>query len=646
MPLANRLPRLPALTLAALLALALALRLLHLDAVRHHIDHAYPIWQALRTLDYGAFPLVGQATSVLIANPALTGYLYLPPLLLGRSPVAVYLSVIALNTLAVAFAWRVAGVLLRDWRLAALVAFLMTVNPWVIEYSRTTWVQSLLPFFVCAIAALIAPVLTGDSRRPARDTFAALALATAFSQTYLLAFFIVVPLGVLLIVHRRHVPWRAVVAGGALFALATWAFGLAVLTGSGGGLERLDDFARAPARLSPEALSHAVRLVTGEGYALARSGAHDPDAAIRATLEHAAHLVLTTALIAGVAGALHAVIRGTSRRTAGVFALVWFGVPVLAMSYTGNVIHPFYLLLTLPAGGLLVAWGAGYLLRGRLAVAFGVAFLLAWAGLMTLSLHRHAQHVQLTPTAEDLRALPLSDAIRLAQRLSAHLTEGQVVYGGLIEWIPNSLSGRLFPVISGYQTNALSIAPHSGGVSIAYAPPGRDLPNPPRYSQPTETLTFADGARVRLDVYPPGGPDLSAYADTPPIPSDAGLTLVSYQLRPRPAGDWLLLAIWRVETVTPDTGTRFYGSFLHVIDADGTRIVNAGGRAVSGLLWAHNDVFVERIRFHLPPDARPAAYLLGLHDLNSATDALFTLPTGETTTRIPLAPPSTVATSE
>ena len=54
-----------------------------------------------------------------------------------------------------------------------LAAVLMAVNPWVIEYSRSTWVQSLLPFFTCALAwglshtsGASVPPRTCSGRRP------------------------------------------------------------------------------------------------------------------------------------------------------------------------------------------------------------------------------------------------------------------------------------------------------------------------------------------------------------------------------------------------------------------------------------------------------------------------------------------------
>ena len=132
------------LLLAVILLVAAFLRGHNLLQIEHNVDHAYPIWQALTTLEHGVFPLTGQGTSVLFANPALMGYLYLPFIAATHSPLGAYLLVIPLNTLAVLLAFYAARRVLGT-RIALITTALVAVNPWVIEYSRTSWVQSLMP---------------------------------------------------------------------------------------------------------------------------------------------------------------------------------------------------------------------------------------------------------------------------------------------------------------------------------------------------------------------------------------------------------------------------------------------------------------------------------------------------------------------
>ncbi|MBZ0286723.1 MAG: hypothetical protein K8I30_03845, partial [Anaerolineae bacterium] len=290
--------------LAVIMLIAALLRAQNLLAIEHNVDHAYPVWQALTTIEHGIFPLAGQGTSVLFANPTLTGYLFLPLIALVRSPLAAYLLVITLNTLGVFLAFRAARGLLGV-RPALVAAFLIAVNPWMIEYSRAAWVQSLLPFFACALAWLLWPVLMNQTRHPARRTISAFVLLTLYTQTYLLAFMALAPVGLLILIFWRRVPKKGLLIGGAVFVLAGLLYGLGLFDQLGTVQERLIEFSANPRHLSAEAWGHAVRLVTGEDYELARGqSAPIPDAPLRHDLTRIAHLILAAALLLGLAVAL------------------------------------------------------------------------------------------------------------------------------------------------------------------------------------------------------------------------------------------------------------------------------------------------------------------------------------------------------
>ncbi len=613
-------------TFAMLIVLTLAglvLRLYALDAIRFNIDHAYPIWQALRTLSYGQWPLVGQATSVLFANPALTGYLYLPPLMLWSSPLAVYGLVVALNTLAIPFTFHTAHALLKREFPALVAAALVALNPWVVEYSRTTWVQSLMPFFVTLIAALVVPLWLSTAPRRGLRLLVVLVTATLFTQTYLLAFWVVIPIGLLSLIFWRRIAWRWATAGLLLMALVSSVYVLALLQSPNANLNRTAQFVAKPAALSTEAFSHALRLVTGEGYAFARS-ATQPDSNLRQSLEQGAHLTLTAALTVGGILAIHATLHRTERRDAALIVLLWWGLPIVAMSYTSNPVHPFYQLLGLPMGAVLAAWGTDTLASVRLGRGVMVSVLVAWAGLMSVNTVLSAHQTLQTPSAEGVAALPLRDGLRLGAIIRAGLPQQGIVYANVNEWILNGLSGRLFTVIEGVQSSRLNIVPHNGGLHIQIVMPSRrELV--PYHSIPYAEYRLADNARLIVRRFEAGNVALDEDMRTLTVPADNGLTLIGYRRRALRNGQHELVTYWRVDAVTPATGQTFYGAFAHVFDDSGARVAVVEGVPISGLLWNPGDVFVQRMRYNAPPRHTLA---VGQYDINGRRNALFALEDG------------------
>ena len=45
--------------LAVILLVGIVLRFGYLMQIEHNVDHAYPVWQALQTIDRGQFPVIG-----------------------------------------------------------------------------------------------------------------------------------------------------------------------------------------------------------------------------------------------------------------------------------------------------------------------------------------------------------------------------------------------------------------------------------------------------------------------------------------------------------------------------------------------------------------------------------------------------------
>ncbi len=621
------------LSLFSILLIAAALRLHNLGAIEHNVDHAYPIWQALSTLEQGSLPLIGQGTSVLFANPALTGYLYIPALLVARSPYAPYLLVIALNTLAIWFAYRAMRRLWDDS--AALIgAFLLAVSPWVIEYSRTTWVQALLPFFACLTFALFTPVWLGQARRPQRRFWLGCVALAAMTQTYLLAFAALIPVGLLSLIFRRRIGWHGLLIGTVIILIPTAIYGMGLLSDSTQTFGRLRGFTQGTAALSPEALNHALRLVTGRDYAAARGlDAPIQDAVLRFQLSEVAHWLLTLALLGG------AVIMLRRGHSAAVITLIWGALPPLMMSYVSQAVHPFYLLLTLPALHLLAGVGlaaAARQIRWQTAGKAALALCLAAFGVLcVLNVLRYAEESLATPSIDGLTALPLAEGVPMAQQfLSAERIGAATVFADIDGWILNSLAGRLFEVDRDVNISETLYYTQNGGVYLLFG--GADQTQPvPSASRISETYTFADGGMVVASFMP----NAAFIAPTAMLTSDKGITLISAEIiGALSAGQRATVQLaFRVDELLPERANWLFTPFVHVYNGDGRRILIADGAVTPGWAWRLGDVQQKRVQLLVPEDASGALRVeVGLYDGVRGEAALFELPDGRQVSSVPL----------
>lgn len=575
------------------------LRAQYLLQIEHNIDHAYPIWQALQTLERGALPLTGQSTSVLFANPALTGYLYLPLIALTRSPFSVYVLVIALNSLAVLLAFRATKSVLGIWP-ALIAAALMAVNPWVIEYSRTSWVQSLLPFFACATAWMLWPVLLGRSKKPFRRTLLALLLLTAMTQTYLLAFLMAIPVALLLAIFRRRVSWRAAALGAAIFAAATLIYTAALLAQRDAIQGRMNDFAARPAQFSAEAWGHALRLVSGGDYALARGkDAPIADWSRRQDLSQIAHYLVAAALLLGLARAARGAL---ARQSAAVLLLVWFGLPVLLMSYVGQPVHPFYQLLGLPAGYALAAWGISTIFRADSLWGKWALFVLylPFAILMGINSARYYQETAALPGAHGTTALSLEYGLRLGQKVNEFLPPDGTIFFDDSPWILSSFAGRSLDVIRYTRAPQFYIIPAAGGVYAAMQAPDENKSALPAPAMRAEVITLPDRWTITLDLFTADAARQVAIEHPILYHSEQGLTFLGYDLQRAGGPNYDLTTYWRVDAVSLETAGWLYAPFAHLFDAAGKRVQIADGLLAAGEHWRPGDVHVHHLNLTVP----------------------------------------------
>lgn len=607
-----------------LLIVALALRLHDVGQIEHNVDQAYPIGQALRTLDRGDLPLLGQRTSAQLPNPPLAGYLYLPVVALTRSALAVQIVIIALNSAGVALAWAAIRTAAGP-RAACIGGWLLAVNPWLIEYSRTTWVQALLPFYVPALAWLLWPLLIGRAARPGWRWIAACSIFTLAAGSYLLAYALLVPVGLWLLLYRqrlRVVPRRSLIAGlliaavpalvyaGALLSSADVRSGVAALTGNG-------------VRISSEAWEHALRLISGRDYPAAR-GLEAPvrDATLRQTLTDGAHLVISALTLIGIGVSISRALR--DRRA--LLVPIGFLAPAAIMTVTTQVVHPFYQLLGLPSGaalaGISATWLHDHVPRSmkRTAAIAAASLLLAFGALMVVNSARFAEATAATPGAHGLGALPLRDGLRLGAALDAVLPQSGSVYADIDEWVLASFSGRTFTSFwREIDPARLIILPEAGGVYVRMDAPGL----PPIPGARTTRLDLADGTAVRLDALAPGRSlpiGLIPIDATGTLDGRAVLALRGWALA-EVDGQLELRLGWQVIETGEDTARRLFAPFAHLFTSAGARAAIVDAAPVPGYVWRTGDFHLHRLTFARPADL--AAIRVGQYDGGAGINLLF-----------------------
>lgn len=595
------------------------LRFFNLGTVRHGFDEGFPAYDALRFIEGGEWLWVGQPSSIFVDNPPLMAYLQAIPLLIYRSPWSVYLFITLLNTLAIWFVYRTAQELLGD-RPGLVAAFLFAVSPWVVYFSQLPWHQGLVPFFTAVIAWGLWPTFTTNKGTTGRF-LAGLLAVTALCLTYVQALGILAQVIPLLILFRRRVPRRAFLAGSGVFfaGMLLYAYGLSrEWATSRVNLSELGG--EGSFGLTFAGFNHAVRLVTGRDYApsFIEIPAGEQWWLWLATI---AHFLLLLLLVAGVVQAILALRDKNNRyRPLATVLLVWFGVPVLLTTFSPFPVHPHYLLLTLPAGHLLAAWGLAPALDRPLLRPVSVAGAVALALLAGINLQRTGAAYAAQPAGADFNGWTLaagSELGRTIRELSAGDAPRRVVADGEAAVI-SSLSATYLDTEREMDADRYLLLP--AGAPLLYVQVNRPagLPLlPPEFQQtyPDRNLNTAGGTAVEFtQVRPVSREEALSLAEVPvDWSSDAGLSLLGYTIQAGPGAERTLqvTTVWRVDELHPEREDWFVGSFYHLRD-QGQILVNLNEHGWWGDEWREGDVYLEQITLSVPEGLPPGRYELAI----------------------------------
>lgn len=168
----------------------------------------------------------------------------------------------------------------------------------------------------------------------------------------------------------------------------------------------------------------------------------------------------------------------------------------------------------------------------------------------------------------------------------------------------------------------LTIVPANGGLVVNLVPPELENPLEIPFATHLETLMLRDGNRVDIAGFEPF--DQTRIQHPLTLATDGGLMLIGYDFR-EARRHWILTTYWRVQSIHPDSS---FGSFVHLFDADETRVGIIDGYLVPANRWQIGDVQIHRLRFEVPPDA--AVLVFGQYDPNQNRNMRFIFDDGTT----------------
>jgi 4-amino-4-deoxy-L-arabinose transferase-like glycosyltransferase len=632
------LKRLQAMNPAVWLTLIGAIfRFAELGSVRITHDLAWQGWEAARIVN-GVYPLLGQPSSVFLDNPSLMGYIQAIPLFFWRSPWSIFIFITMLNTQAIPFLYSAVDKTLGR-RIAILATFLFAINPWIVHFSRMTWTQGLLPFFLAIMfwgwvpvlvrqgrdvrttavrlpengSANVSPLPTTD-HRIANTEYRFLAgwvAFTAMCMTYVLAFAMFAPVGLLMVIFWKRLPKREFAAGVCILAVTLMFYGWAVAQNldqnSGKFFSFLDDVGQTEQRdessqllnLTDDALVHAMRFVTGRDFVVRDVNGATTEGPIPVPImAQLARWGLTAAFLAGL---IHLLLK---RNGVTWVLLIWFFVPIgLMMILPSSVfVHPHYLLFTLPAGGIIAAIGLDWGMQKHQFAVWGVIILLLAIGVQfKVSLWQNGQVTQESPFARGLDGLPLSTAAELG----AHI---RTVYADSTGYEPLRISSKasdqIMSATSGLWLDSMSeLAP----------PDWVMLPNKQRI------LYIDNVSRPFLDVEPSAVSKpfdrISIYLFEPEAglaikaqevveqESEAGFTFLGFSKTVSDENRLVVQTYWRVDTLHDARNEWFVSPFVHLLNAEGQTVVNVAPHGQWGYRWRVGDVYVSTVTLDRPADA-------------------------------------------
>jgi len=629
---------------AALAGFALWLRLRQLGYYGEMgIDQSITINMALEWLHGGPLPLTSMKSSAGVFNPPLAEYLYALALAVWPSVLSLPW-VIALVNLAGLAGAGLATARVFGWRVGWWATLLFCVNPWVVHYSRTIWMQNFVPGFA---ALLFACVLLYFAHRP-RPAYLVLAAVflSATIQVHMSAAVLSLTLLVVGVCDWRRVKARSVplIVGAVLYGLSFAPYLIYQFRTNFADLESL----RATLSQSPSETNLAPALIVLDllqskgvyatlGSAAGRWQALDPWGAVADGVVTGVFGLAVLVVAAQVAAHVWSARLHFDRLSPGITAqwimLLWLAIPVFFNLRHSYYLQNYYFTYLLPAPFVLMALLSDNLyawlaerLRFRLAQwASGVA-LAAFLPLALIAYQQSrlviiGQAILAEGSIGRQRVIDVHRAVTFAQQLMAARPDCQLVvmsegarfdgsrFGLLSEFVdPKRV--RFVEAGAGYLLPE-PCAVYFLVVENAQARTWLDVNARPLDAHtirtPEETWTFFDlsatGRQAALSRLLIGNP-LAQWEE--------GIQLLDFDVQGegRPGGSLRLVSTWEVVEMANAMPPReiHFGSYL--LDKQNNLWAQVDGPGMDSTQWRAGDVFQVVFPLELPADLPPGAYSL------------------------------------
>ena len=359
-----------AISAAALLLLALFLRLRGLDTTGLWGDQAFTLNTAMRWVNGGPLPLAANKSSVGFVNPPLIEYLYGAALFLWRDILSVSLLTLLGGLAAVVVTGAVTARLFgRRAGLWAMLAF--AAAPWAVFWSQLIWNQTMVPPF--AALALGGLLLYLFDRPRAGYLIGSFAAAAAMIQVHPGSAGQLLTIALALLLYRRRVRPAHLLAAAAVFALLFAPYLLYQMGTGWADLATVRALAGQEATFSGAAVLLSLDLLRAQGLYRAVPGVEAFDAL--AVGLFVAALVVVVWLVArefnvrAQRGKDAREAREQGRRGArealGV-VLLWLVVPLLFYLRTAVYLQNYYLVGQWPAPFIILGVGIAAAQRGAI----------------------------------------------------------------------------------------------------------------------------------------------------------------------------------------------------------------------------------------------------------------------------------------